>query len=99
AQLAILGITPGPLASKELFLAGGPARRTKLTEHRAVHEEIATAFVGDEPALVGVVVDGIANAIAIDMEIVVEEQADLPRSPLRVENGEPSQEQVTVEVN
>ena len=77
AEEAMLGVAPGALGALELFHSDRPVLDARMSRRRDVGEEIAPSLVVEDGAETGVVERGVADLAAVQMEVLVEEQAEI----------------------
>ena len=76
AQDAVLRIPPRAFLAVDLLLSDRPLAQARLGAHTRVEEEITQPLVEDEPAGTRVVIPGVADVVAPEMRVEMEEEAD-----------------------
>ncbi|MCA1668510.1 MAG: hypothetical protein LC793_14180 [Thermomicrobia bacterium] len=99
AEDAILGIAPCPLRAAQLLHPRRPRGDAGDAVRGTAREEVAVVFVEDQRVGDRIEVDGIADAVAGDVEIVVEEKPGLARPVGVIRDMKPAYEQRPVEVH
>src|SRR5207302_8054889 len=77
-KLPIFGVPPGPLRATDVFLPAGVPIKPDAIADLAAGGEATLTLIGDQPFDGRVVHHGVANLRAVDVPVVVEEEANFP---------------------